>query len=470
MTAEPTKGVSVPRSPSPTTTGMAHGVSNSTSMAASRATSVEQNSSSAAASPHASADFHIPDVSAADFDPVQEQKENIDRAAQNAETVNVDQDADDGLSDDMFADDFDVNRVDNKPRELDMNLIEDHDDEGSYYRITVHELIDNRYVVRGELGKGSYAVVVLAFDKVTKKDIALKIFRKNDHIRQAGLKEVDTLKRLIDADSDCDQHIVGFYRSFYYKKHLCLIFERLDGDVRGLVKTAGHGLTLPTVIKLAKDMFLALDFLKRCKFIHADLKPDNMLFYNNRQNLKFGDLGIAYKAADAVLHPMDNAGSRFYRSPEALLGIPHSYGIDIWAIACSLYEVFSGQVLFPGRHNNEMLEAIMDVRGKIPHSLQKRGKLSWHHFNQIDGLFKQAIELDTEGRPYSWRVRTDIRQHPARDIRARVLAAAKIKNLDTEETKKARQFADLLDKCLRMDPEKRIGPSEALQHPLFENI
>src|SRR5215469_7899419 len=93
IATDTTKGVSVPTSPSPTI-GMAPGVSNSTSMAASRATSVEQNSSSAAASPHASADFHIPGVSAADFDPVQEQKENIDRAAQNAETANVDQVAD----------------------------------------------------------------------------------------------------------------------------------------------------------------------------------------------------------------------------------------------------------------------------------------------------------------------------------------------------------------------------------------
>lgn len=468
MATDATKGVSTPGSPSPTI-DIAPGASHSTSIAASRAPSMERDSSSAAASPHPSEEFHIPGVSAADFDPVQEQKENLDRAAQNAQTANVDQVATDGLSDDMFADDFDVNRVDNNPRELHMNLIEDHDDDASYYRITVHELIDNRYVVRGELGKGSYAVVLLAFDKVTQKEIALKIFRKNDHIRQAGLKEVDTLKRLTDADSDSDQHIVRFHRSFYYKKHLCLVFERLDGDVRGLIKTAGHGLGLSTVVTLAKDTFLALEFLKRCKFIHADLKPDNMLFYNNRQNMKFGDFGIAYKAADAVLHPMENAGSRFYRSPEALLGIPHSYGIDIWAVACSLYEIFSGQVLFPGRHNNEMLEAIMDVRGKISHSLQKRGKLSWYHFNQIDGLFKQAIELDTEGRPYSWRVRTDIRQHPTRDIKARVLAAARIKNLDTEETKKARQFADLLDKCLRMDPEKRIGPNEALQHPFFQN-
>src|SRR5579871_4682023 len=144
MFTDATKAVTIPRSPSPTI-GIAPGISNSTSMAASRATSEEQNSSSAAASPHASAEFHIPDVSAADYDPVQEQKENLDRVAQNAETTNADQVIDDGLSDDMFADDFDVNRVDNKPRELDMNLIEDHDDKASYYRITVHELIENRY-------------------------------------------------------------------------------------------------------------------------------------------------------------------------------------------------------------------------------------------------------------------------------------------------------------------------------------
>ena len=41
------------------------------------------------------------------------------------------------------------------------------------------------------------------------------------------------------------------------------------------------------------------------------------------------------------------------------------YGIDVWAVGCSLYELFTGQFLFEGASNNEVLKLMMETRGRF---------------------------------------------------------------------------------------------------------
>lgn len=41
--------------------------------------------------------------------------------------------------------------------------------------------------------------------------------------------------------------------------------------------------------------------------------------------------------------------SRFYRSPEVLLGIPYDLAIDVWSLGCILVEMHTGEPLFSGK-------------------------------------------------------------------------------------------------------------------------
>ena len=41
--------------------------------------------------------------------------------------------------------------------------------------------------------------------------------------------------------------------------------------------------------------------------------------------------------------------SRFYRSPEVILGLPYSMPIDMWSFGCILAELYTGYPLFPGK-------------------------------------------------------------------------------------------------------------------------
>lgn len=84
--------------------------------------------------------------------------------------------------------------------------------------------------------------------------------------------------------------------------------------------------------------------------------------------------------------------SRFYRAPEIVLGMPYGYAIDVWAIGCTLFELFTGKILFQGRNNNQMLKAIMQIRGRMHYKYYKHGKMSADHFDDKGNFI--SMEFD----------------------------------------------------------------------------
>lgn len=54
---------------------------------------------------------------------------------------------------------------------------------------------------------------------------------------------------------------------------------------------------------------------------------------------------------------------------------------------------------------------------------------------------------------------------PTRDLRARLMTASG--GMDEAEARHLNNFHDLLDRCLAVNPDKRLTPSEALRHPFF---
>lgn len=61
--------------------------------------------------------------------------------------------------------------------------------------------------------------------------------------------------------------------------------------------------------------------------------------------------------------------------------MPYDYGVDTWSIGCTLFELYTGKILFAGDSNNQMLKAIMEIRGRFTPKLYKRGELWAQHFN-----------------------------------------------------------------------------------------
>ena len=62
-------------------------------------------------------------------------------------------------------------------------------------------------------------------------------------------------------------------------------------------------------------------------------------------------------------------------------------------------------------------------------------------------------------------VRTLPAVKPTRDLRTRLIAAST--GLDDAESRELNHFVDLLERCLALNPEKRLTPADALKHPFF---
>ncbi|KAG0133483.1 kinase-like domain-containing protein [Tuber indicum] len=347
-------------------------------------------------------------------------------------------------------------------KQLDASLLDNWDDPDGYYRVIPAELLDGRYRVQTNLGRGMFSGVVRALDLTTQKLVAIKIIRNNETMKKAGLKEIDILKKLIEADPDDKKHLVRLERCFEHKGHLCIVFENLSINLREVLKRYGRseGISLMAVRSYAQQLFLGLSLLRKCNILHADLKPDNVLANENCNMLKICDLGSASDASENEITPY--LVSRFYRAPEIILGIPYDFAIDMWSIGCTLYELYTGKILFTGRTNNQMLRSIMECRGKFPQKVLRKGKFTGLHFD--DMLNFRSVENDKiTGKDIT---KTLAFNKPIRELKTRLLAAASPGMTDTE-LKELNGFIDLLDRCLNLNPERRCTPVEALKHPFI---
>ncbi|CAM1507532.1 Fc.00g071730.m01.CDS01 [Cosmosporella sp. VM-42] len=384
---------------------------------------------------------------------------------------------------DMFAEDFDEDKYATQPAEqaapietngsapefqavADKGGILEGDDKDGYYKIRIGEILNGRYQIQSALGKGMFSGVARAVDVTTKKLVAIKIMRNNDALRKGGYTEIAILEKLNDADPDNKKHMVKFERSFDYKGHLCMVFENLSLNLREVLRKFGNnvGINLAATRTYAYQIFVALAHMKKCSIIHADLKPDNILVNETRNVLKICDLGTAIDRSDAATAHTEITPylvSRFYRAPEIILGMPYDYSVDMWSIGCTLYELYTGKILFTGDSNNQMLKAIMEIRGRLTPKLYKRGQLSGAHFDDMG----QFVSIERDKVLGKTAVRTLPMVKPTRDLRTRLMAASG--GMNDTETRELNHFIDLLEHCLTLNPDKRIKPTDALRHPFF---
>lgn len=349
-------------------------------------------------------------------------------------------------------------------KELDMNLLDNWDDHEGYYRVILGELLDGRYHVQANLGRGMFSGVVRATDTKTDRLVAIKIIRNNETMTKAGNKEIQILEKLAEADPEDKKHVIRLERSFVHKNHLCMVFENLSINLREVLKKFGRdvGINIKAVRSYAQQMFLGLSLLRKCNILHADLKPDNVLVNEARNMLKICDLGSAADASENDITPY--LVSRFYRAPEIILGIPYDFAIDMWSTGCTLFELYTGKILFTGRTNNQMLRSIMECRGKFSLKMLKKAEFGAVHFDEVDLTFRSVERDKLTGKDVT-RLINFVK--PTRDLKSRLMAAGGGKKMSEADVKELNLFVDLLERCLSLNPERRMTPAEALKHPFI---
>ncbi|KZV91616.1 kinase-like protein [Exidia glandulosa HHB12029] len=314
-----------------------------------------------------------------------------------------------------------------------------YDDDRGDYQVINHDHLAYRYEIMGTLGKGSFGQVLDCRDHCTGNSVAIKIIRNKQRFHHQALVEIKILDNLKKWDPDEKHHVIKMQEYFYFRNHLCIAMELLSINLYELIKANGFvGFSTNLIRRFTTQMLSSLALMRHHRVVHCDLKPENVLLrHPAKSGIKVIDFGSSCFEHEKVYTYIQ---SRFYRSPEVILGMNYSMAIDMWSLGCILAELYTGYPIFPGENEQEQLACIMEVLGVPDKDIIRRSS-------------RQKLFFDASGAPRPVVNSKGRRRRPGSKSLADVLKCQ-------DEV-----FIDFIAKCLMWDPERRLKPALAMRHP-----
>ncbi|KAI9366435.1 kinase-like domain-containing protein [Pilaira anomala] len=318
------------------------------------------------------------------------------------------------------------------------------DDDRGDYKIVMQDHLAYRYEIMDVLGRGSFGQVVKCFDHKTSNMVAIKLIRNKKRFHAQAITEVNILKKLVEWDPEDKYNLIQMTDHFYFRNHLCIAFECLSMNLYEFIKSNHfQGFSLSLIKKMVLQILEALVLLAHHNVIHCDLKPENiMLRHPAKSSIKVIDFGSSCLESERVYTYIQ---SRFYRSPEVILGLSYHKAIDMWSVGCIAAELYTGLPLFPGENEQEQLGCIMEVMG-----------LPERHL--IERCSRKKLFFDSAGHPRIVANSKGKRRIPGTRSLFQALKCHDI------------VFIDFIERCLQWDPSKRLTPKEAIQHDFITNL
>ncbi|GAC94809.1 likely protein kinase [Pseudozyma hubeiensis SY62] len=237
-----------------------------------------------------------------------------------------------------------------------------YDDERGDYNVISKDHLAFRYEIIDLLGRGSFGQVLQCLDHKTGKTVAIKLIRNKKRFHHQALVEVRILENLTKWDPDERYNVIKMTESFLFRNHLCIATELLSINLYELIKANSFaGFTTNLIRRFTSQVLQSLILMKQHRIVHCDLKPENILLcHPRRSGIKVIDFGSSCFENEKVYTYIQ---SRFYRSPEVILGMNYHTAIDVWSLGCIIAELYTGYPLFPGENEQEQLACIMEVLG-----------------------------------------------------------------------------------------------------------
>lgn len=219
------------------------------------------------------------------------------------------------------------------------------------------EVVHERYLVTGELGRGGMGVVLAAHDEMLDRDVALKLvlpkMTRAPEIVERFTNEARSLARL---ESRHVVRVLDFGVISRPAKNAGLPFmvlELLRGEDLFSIATREGGLSAERVVSYMLQACAGLAVAHANGIVHRDLKPENLFLAqepDGSQCLKVLDFGIARSHSwRAVTRGQIGVGSPGYMSPEQVEGSSNvDARSDIWTLGVVMYELLAHRHAFAG--------------------------------------------------------------------------------------------------------------------------
>jgi eukaryotic-like serine/threonine-protein kinase len=260
-------------------------------------------------------------------------------------------------------------------------------------------LVLGRYRLERRLGAGGFGVVWLGWDEKLEREVAVKVIPREDDGGGRVEREARAAARLNHPG------IVAVYELAADEHDVYLVSELVRGRTLAELMRAG-AIADRDVARIGAALCDALEHAHARGVIHRDVKPQNVMVVADPAVgvgfAKLADFGVAHVVSDNPLtHTGDVVGTLAYMAPEQAEGARASAASDVYSLALTLYEAWTGTnpvraggPAATARRLGRPLPSLSGMRRDLPLPL----------CDAID----DALEIDPERRPNPRQLRADL--------------------------------------------------------------
>ncbi len=257
-------------------------------------------------------------------------------------------------------------------------------------------LVDSRYAVESELGRGAMGVVYRARDVSLNRPVAIKLISaelaRNGAFVERFRREANALASIRN-DHVVQVYTMGTHDGAYFYAMEYVEGRNLEQIVREHLK---HRTTVPVyrALTILKQVALGLDAAHAIGLVHRDVKPANVVIEDRTGRPVLLDFGLArYRDRNSTRDTV-TAGSPPYMAPEQIarddddqLGPP----TDVYSLGCTAFELLTGAPPFTGEGIYAVLRQHMEQPAPLLSS--RRPELA-----MLDTVIAKALEKSPAAR------------------------------------------------------------------------
>ena len=233
-------------------------------------------------------------------------------------------------------------------------------------------LIDGRYRIGAEIGRGGMARVVEAVDERLGRRVAIKLAAMPSDDERGRAMAARLRREALAAARLRHPNVVALYDAGEHEGVPYVVMERVDGwNLKQVVAAEGRPLTIAALAWM-EEALAGLAAAHDAGIVHRDVTPSNLL-RDRDGRIKVTDFGIARLLHDAVPGGMDSAtvadggtltmpgmvvGTVAYLSPEQARGEPATARSDVYGAAAVLYEWLTGRTPRPAGSLIQLVTAV----------------------------------------------------------------------------------------------------------------
>jgi len=243
----------------------------------------------------------------------------------------------------------------------------------------IGQLLCNRYQVRRVVADGGMGRVYEALDMQMRRNVALKVLHADvasDQVAVERFKREFEVSKLLPHDHIVE--VLDFQPT--NDGSFALVMEYLYGEeLRATLKREGT-IAPGRMVRMLSQVAIGLDGAHARKFVHRDLKPDNLFLCQTSEGdtvklLDFGSVKDKGESAKKLTVLGTTIGSPYYMAPEQAQGLETlDHRADVWALAAIIYETVVGTVPFMGVNGPSILLEILTKDPKPPSEVAKGAK------------------------------------------------------------------------------------------------